>query len=358
MMKKLITVAIGIFVSLFFAEAQAQNISEHFRIDGVMFVSLEHDITGDSFHNQFTIKRGYVNFRSQLSDRVNARITQDVTIDEEGDGLGDIELRLKYAYVEYEIPSYKIFNEPVISGGVTSRPWISFEQDVNDYRAQKSMFLDQNDFLPSADYGIAFETGLGESLDEPGLSSNDSRYGSFAIGVYNGGGYSSIEENNNKLVESRLSVRPAAEKLPGFQVNLFGAIGKGNASYNPDFNIYGAALTYESIRFNTVIQGFQSTDDIRFEGVITPNTPYDFQGWSVFGEFQPIKKIPIFLTGRTEQMVDQDQQRWIVKESVVGLAWVFENRSKIMLDFSHRESRAVFDPVDFSRIELIGEIRF
>lgn len=200
-MKKLTMAVMALVVSMLCSYVSAQNVTDNFRIDGVMFFSFEHDITGDSFHNQFTIKRGYVNFRHKLSDRLNARITQDVTIDREGDGLGDIELRLKYAYVEYDIPDFSFLNEPVVSAGVASRPWISFEQDVNDYRAQKSMFLDQNDFLPSADYGIAFETGLGESLDEPGLSSNDSRYGSFGIGIYNGGGYSSIEENNNKVVE-------------------------------------------------------------------------------------------------------------------------------------------------------------
>lgn len=306
-MKKLTVILVTVFMALLLGSVQAQNITENFRIDGVMFISLEHDITGDSYHNQFTIKRGYVNFRSRLTDRVNARITQDVTIDEEGDGLGDIELRLKYAYVEYEFSTLGIFNEPMISGGVTNRPWVSFEQDVNDYRSQKSMFLDQNDFLPSADYGIYFETGFGESLDEPGLSSNDSRYGSFAIGVYNGGGYSAIERNNNKVVEGRMSLRPAAEFLPGFQVTAFGAFGKGNAVYSPDFNIYGVGLTYESQRFNSVVQGFQSSNDILFDGIVSPNPPYDFQGWSLFGEFQPVKKYPIFLTGRTEQMVDQDQ---------------------------------------------------
>jgi len=356
-MKK-ITIVLAFFVSMLCSYVSAQNVTDNFRIDGVMFLSFEHDFTGDSFHNQFTIKRGYVNFRHTLSDRLNARITQDVTIDKEGDGLGDIELRLKYAYVEYQVSDFSLFNKPALSAGVTNRPWINFEQDVNEYRSQRSMFLDQNDFLPSADYGLAFETGLGESLDEPGLSSNDSRYGSFAVGIYNGGGYSSIEENNNKVVEGRLSLRPFAEFLPGFQLNFFGAIGNGNSPSNPDYNVYGAAFTYESHNFNTVIQGFQSTDDIRFEGVISPNSAYDFQGWSIFGEFQPIKEYPIFLTGRVEQMVDQDQQRWIVKESVAGVAWVFKDRSKIMLDYSHRESRAVFDPVDFSRIELIGEIRF
>lgn len=190
------------------------------------------------------------------------------------------------------------------------------------------------------------------------MSSNDSRYGSFAIGVYNGGGYSAIERNNNKVVEGRLSVRPAAEFLPGFQATAFGAIGKGNSPTNPDFNIYGVALTYESHRFNAVVQGFRSTDDIRFEDILSPNPPYDFQGWSVIGEFQPIKEFPIFFTGRTEQMIDQDQNRWIVQESVAGLAYVFKDRSKIILNYSHRESRAIFDAEDFSRIELIGEIRF
>ncbi|MDZ7807582.1 MAG: hypothetical protein U5K71_10750 [Gracilimonas sp.] len=357
-MKKVTIVVIATLVSLCFNITQAQNVTDNFRIDGVMFLSFEHDITGDSFHNQFTIKRGYVNFRHRLAEGLNARLTQDVTIDREGDGLGDIELRLKYAYVEYDIRNIGFFNEPVISAGVTRRPWISFEQEVNDYRSQRSMFLDQNNFLPSADYGIVFETGLGEPLNDSGLSSNDSRYGSFSIGVYNGGGYSSLEENNNKVIEGRLSLRPAAELLPGFQLTGFGAIGKGNSVSNPDFNIYGAAVSYESLRFNAVAQGFESTDDIRFEGIVSPYPPYDFQGWSVFGELQPVKKIPVFLTGRTEQMVDKDRQRWIVMESVVGLAYVFKDRSKIMLDFSHRESRAVFDPVDFSRIELIGEIRF
>ncbi|MFP8490201.1 hypothetical protein ACKGJO_14035 [Gracilimonas sp. Q87] len=357
-MKKVTIIVITMLVCLCFNFTQAQNVTNNFRIDGVMFLSFEHDITGNSFQNQFTIKRGYVNFRHKLAEGLNARLTQDVTIDREGDGIGDIELRLKYAFVEYDIQSIGLFNEPVLSAGVTRRPWISFEQEINDYRSQKSMFLDQNDFLPSADYGIVFETGFGKSLAEPGLTSNNSSYGSFSVGIYNGGGYSSLEKNNNKVVEGRLSLRPAAAFLPGLQLTAFGAIGKGNSETNPDFNLYGAALTYESLRFNTVVQGFESTDDIRFEDIVSPYPAYDFQGWSVFGEIQPIKKIPVFLTGRTEQMVDKDRRRWIVVESVVGLAYIFQDRSKIMLDFSHRESRAVFDPVDFSRIELIGEIRF
>ncbi|SMO79154.1 hypothetical protein [Gracilimonas mengyeensis] len=357
-MKKLTIVVMAVFTSLLCTAVDAQNISEKFRVDGVMFLSFEHDMTGDSFHNQFTIKRGYVNFRSSLTDKINVRITQDVTIDEEGDGLGDIELRLKYAYVEYDLPSTGLFNEPLISGGVTSRPWISFEQDVNDYRSQKSMFMDQNDILSSADYGLAFETGFGESLDAPGLSSNDSKYGSFAIGVYNGGGYSAIEVNNNKLVEGRLSLRPAHNIVPGFQVNVFGAFGKGNSTSNPEFNLLGSALTYESVRANMVLQGFQSVGDQEANFVNPAQQAYELQGWSIFTEFQPLADLPIHINARTEELTNLDQNRWVVRESVIGIAYVFPNRSKIILDYSHRESRTEFNPTDFSRVEVIGEIRF
>lgn len=215
-----------LFLLLFNVSAFAQQINRNVEIDGQLFLSFEHAMQDDDYENRFSIKRGYVNFRGQLSEQVGVRVTQDVSIDEEGDGAGDIELRLKYAYVKYDVKASGFFSKMSFSGGVVGRPWIGFEQKVNDYRAQKSMFLDQNKFLSSADYGVNFETGLGEQLDMDGLKSNAGKFGSFAIGVYNGGGYSAIEKNNNKLIEARLSLRPLLEAFPGIQTTFFGAYGK------------------------------------------------------------------------------------------------------------------------------------
>ncbi|VAW28895.1 hypothetical protein MNBD_BACTEROID07-356 [hydrothermal vent metagenome] len=52
---------------------------------------------------------------------------QDITIDDEGDDAGNIELRIKYAYVQYKIPDYLIFTGSHLKFGITQRPWIDFK---------------------------------------------------------------------------------------------------------------------------------------------------------------------------------------------------------------------------------------
>ncbi|WP_340104514.1 hypothetical protein [Rhodohalobacter sp. 8-1] len=337
-----------------------QSLSE-IGFSGQFFFSYEHDVYEDGYTNEFTIKRGYITFRKDLSDRFEIRFTQDITIDEQGDGLGDIELRLKYALVKYSMDDIGLFTSPNIEAGVVHRPWTNFEQDVNDYRSQKSMFLDQNDILSSADYGLQFAAALGPELDEDkqrGLESNPGRYGSFAIGLYNGGGYSDLEFNNNKLVEASLSLRPFPDQLPGIQASLLGAYGKGNIPESPDFNLIGSALTYESIRANLVLQGFRGTGDGsgRF---INPRTfeAYDLEGWSTFAELQPFE-FPVKITLRYDELYNRDLNRLSVQQWVAGVAYVFSNRSKILLDVSRRNVNSTFNTEEFTRFEVVTEVRF
>lgn len=310
------------------------------------------------YENEFIIERAYITFRQQLSSKLDVRFTQDVSIDESGDGAGDIELRLKYAYARYKLPSYAIFREPGISFGVVDRPWINFEQDVNDYRSQKSMFLDQNDFISSADYGLTFKTSLGPELDAP-LTSNPGRYGSLAIGVYNGGGYSSLEQNKNKLVEGRLSLRPMPDLLPGFQTSFLGVLGRGNIPESPDFRLAGMSLSHESPRLNIFVQGFRSTGDGDGQFLL----PSSFEaarltGWSAFTELRLLRNIPINITLRADEIYDRDLNRRVISERVAGLGYVFSNGSKIMVDISTREADRFDVQADLTRYEILAEIRF
>jgi len=328
---------------------------------GQFFFSYERNIFEDGFTNEFTIKRGYITFRKDLSDRVEIRFTQDVTIDGQGDGMGDIELRLKYALVEYSFPDYGIFTSPTVEGGVVHRPWLSFEQGVNDYRAQRSMFLDQNDILASADYGFQFAAALGPELDEDkqrGLASTPGRYGGIAIGLYNGGGYSALEFNNNKLVETAVSLRPFPDQLPGFQTSLVGTAGKGNIPESPDFYMLGSALTYESVRAKLMLEGFRGTGDSA--GSFTdPDTfeAYKLEGWSAFSEIQPFD-FPVNITLRYDELYNRDLDRLSVQQWVAGLAYVFSNRSKIIVDMSRRDVNSVSDTEAFTRFEVVTEVRF
>ena len=328
---------------------------------GQFFFSYERDMFDDGYTNEFTIKRGYITFRKSLSDRFEIRFTQDVTIDEQGDGIGDIELRLKYALVEYTMDDLGIFTSPAVEAGVVHRPWLNFEQGVNDYRAQRTMFLDQNDILSSADYGFQFSAALGPELDEEkqrGLASTPGRYGSFAIGLYNGGGYSALEFNNNKLVETALSLRLLPDHLPGFQTSFVGAVGKGNIPESPDFYMLGSALTYESRRAKLMLEGFRGTGDSA-GSYTNPLTfeAYNLQGWSAFSELQPFE-FPINITLRYDELYNRDLDRLSVQQWVAGLAYVFSNRSKIIVDMSRRDANTVFDTEAFTRFEIVTEVRF
>ncbi|MEX2456453.1 MAG: hypothetical protein WD381_04025, partial [Balneolaceae bacterium] len=344
-----------IFLSFFTAQTvKGQTSLSDVGFSGVFFFSFENTTFENETQNEFALKRGYITFRRNLTDDIQVRFTQDVSIDRQGDGEGDIELRLKYALVNYSMGDAGIFKNSNIEFGVVNRPWINFEQDVNDFRSQRSMFLDQNGFLSSADYGITFETGFGSNLEgesSSGLKSNPAKYGSFSVGIYNGGGYSSLEKNNNKLLESRLSLRPLADLLPGFQASVFGVLGKGNIPESPDFNLLGNALSYEAQKFNMVVQGFLGEGD--GSGQFVENLEaYNLEGWSMFFDIRPFK-FPLSLNIRHDELYNADLNHFINRQSILGLAYIFENKSKLIVDVSSTDFHENMNEPDFYQIEFI-----
>ena len=117
-------------------------------IDMQWFLSyLDGEESGNTF-NEFTLKRGYVNIKKKIDDKFSGRITTDLTVDEEGDGEGDVEIRLKYLYLKYQLPSFGIIHKPYFEFGLVHRPWLDFEEHINFYRVQGTMFLERNHILP------------------------------------------------------------------------------------------------------------------------------------------------------------------------------------------------------------------
>lgn len=363
-LKTIFKTSISLFLTLLIltpVSVIAQNTLEDVGFSGQFFFSFEHDIFEDEVQSEFALKRGYITFRRVISENVQVRFTQDVSIDRQGDGIGDIELRLKYALVNYAIGDLGLLTNSNVEFGVVNRPWINFEQDVNDFRSQKSMFLDQNNILSSADYGVTFESGLGENLDaesQSGLKSNPGRYGSFSIGIYNGGGYSSLENNNNKVVESRLSIRLLHDALPGFQSSLIGLLGKGNIPESPDFRLGGLAFSYESETCNIVAQGFRGVGDGDGRFLDPQNlNAVSLRGWSAFFDIRPFV-FPLSISFRFDELYNSDQNRYINRQLIAGLAYIFSNRSKLIFDISNREFHESMNTPDFTRIELVAEVRF
>lgn len=353
---------IGVFTLFLFLPItiSAQSTINDLGFSGQFFFSYQKTFENVDVDNEFLLKRGYITFRRDISDRVKIRFTQDVSVDKDGDGEGNIELRIKYALVNIAMNDMRLIKNSSIDLGVVGRPWINFEQDINDFRSQSSMFLDDNNILSSADYGVTYSGQLGEDLPESaqsGIRSEPGRYGSFSIGIYNGGGYSAIERNNNKLIEGRLSLRPMAELLPGFQTSLIGSIGKGNIPESPDFSMGALALSYETQKWIGVLQGFTGNSDAAGDFVNQNFEPIDLNGWSAFSEFKPFD-VPISVTLRYDQLNNRELSEWHTRKFVTGLAYVFSNRSKIILDYD----RSWYNEIDGSRavdtLEIITEIRF
>ncbi|MGC9363257.1 MAG: hypothetical protein ACP5FZ_01670 [Fidelibacterota bacterium] len=229
---------------------------------GQWFLAWQSCTEPDSTFNQFALKQGYVTFQKIFNSRFSARITQDIAVDHEGDGMGNIEIRLKYGYLRYSFEKLLFLTRPFIEAGLVHRPWIDFEQKINRYRVQGPMYLERRSLLRSADYGVTFSALIGDILVDDSRQFISPHYpgkfGSLAVGIYNGGGYDMIENNNNKLIEGRLSLRPVPKRLPGFQCHYIGAYGKGNTTAAPDFSLNAFSLTIEQhniVLVSTLISG-------------------------------------------------------------------------------------------------------
>ena len=63
---------------------------KNLKIGGQWFISYENGKFRGGDINRFILNRGYLSVEKQLGDKLLARITPDVSVDEEGDGRGDI----------------------------------------------------------------------------------------------------------------------------------------------------------------------------------------------------------------------------------------------------------------------------
>lgn len=203
----------------------------------------------DQSYNQFLITRGYINIKKQLTPWLGFRITPDA----HQDSTGDFKLRLKYLYAELRPPDFGLLTQMQSEIGMGHMPWLDFEEHVNPYRCQGTMFIERAGTFNSADLGISIRGNLFGQLSQAYQKSVSKyyagRYGSWHVGVYNGAGYHASEENDNKVPEWRLSLRPLPDVVPGLQVHYFGLYGKGNqenVNGFPDYRVNLGMLSYQN----------------------------------------------------------------------------------------------------------------
>ncbi len=255
---------------------------------GNWYLIYKNDLSNNE--NNFALKRGYVTLKSQLSKNISVRYTQDITLDKEGSDAGNIEIRMKYLYMKLKPFRKGILKNSFTEFGLVHRPFVDFEQKINAYRSQGKMFIEKVGIVNTADFGILYGGFIGgklnNTLQKKAGKHHPGKYGSYAIGVYNGGGYHAIEENNNKTIEGRLTVRPLPNKLTGLQFSYGGVYGNGNNDSNNKFVMSLFAMTYESRFYIFTSQYYFGIGDYSGKYLDINNTSAKNEGYSVFGEFK------------------------------------------------------------------------
>ncbi|MCK5536473.1 MAG: hypothetical protein KAI79_06580 [Bacteroidales bacterium] len=346
-----------LLLSPFISKAQeSKSIIEKSAISGQWFINYNWNNTDD--FGKFQLKRGYFTFKTELNESLSVRYTQDITLDTEGDDEGNIEIRMKYLYLKWAAKDLGFLTKNKFEFGMVHRPWLSFDEGINNYRIQSKLFAESSKLIASADLGISFMANLGPSLDKDVIKKIGEkfpgRYGSIAFGVYNGGGYHAIELNDNKTVEGRLTLRPFAELIPGLQVSYTFAYGKANLVENTtpvEFNL--VMLSYKSAYYIGSVQYSFGKGNI--SGSFTnpiDGSAYSSEGISAFSEFKiPNSKIALF--GRYDYFDSFQSPTVNTYKYFGGIAYRFL-KSKLVLGFNEQHSESGVK----STAELALEIKF
>ena len=297
-MQKITTFLICICLSAFmllgtqasYAEAQQElppglqglKALEGLKIGGLMFLEYKAGKDGAQYYNRFAITRGYINIKKTITPWLKARITPDIHRDS---STGDVIMRIKYLYARIYTPDMGFLTNNFIEVGQIHIPWLDFKEHVNGYRCQGEMLQERNHVFNSADQGIAWFGYFGGKISKEYRETVDKhyagRYGSFTVGIYNGAGYHADEENHNKAVEGRVTIRPLPDMLPGLQLSYFGIYGKGNIADNPpDWRVNTGYISYETHLYTFTFT--YANDKGRQDG----SDDYNKQGISVFGKLR------------------------------------------------------------------------
>ncbi len=334
MKNQIIIVILAIFLSNFLFGTDIQTINSKTDISGQWFLAYNNS----SDINQFALKRGYFTIKTKMNDVFSVRYTQDITLDKEGSDAGNVEIRLKYLYLKMNLHNIEFLKDSYLEVGLVHRPWFEFEQNVNNYRVQGKMFLERFSIINSADFGLFYTGLLGGEIDEhyqkTVTNKNPGKYGSFSLGIHNGGGYHAIEQNNNKTLEGRFTARPFHSWYPGLQLTYAFTYGKANTESNStDFNMNLVYLSSETVLGTFTGQYFIGNGD--FGGkYVEDDTSISSAGYSLFGELNiPNTNLSIFGRFDEFELDNSDQQNIYIG----GISYKFL-KSKILFDFDYHKT--------------------
>ena len=296
-----------------------------------------------SSYNEFRVTRGYLTVQKEFLPWFHSRVTIDTHQDDEG----DYKTRLKYIYAELRPNDAGPFTDMKSEFGLGHIPWLDFEEHVNPFRCQGTMAIERAGVFNSADTGVSLRGNFGGKLEDAkaktGNHHYDGRYGSWHLGVYNGSGYHAAEENENKPLEYRVTLRPLPDVIPGLQLSYFGIYGEGNDDNNaaedwPDYRVNLGMLSFENPWVILTGQYFTTEGNAKGTWVDATGEALTTEAYSFFANLKlpvPEKKLSLF--ARYDHF-DQDADGKIGNDAeyqmfIGGVAYDIYHGNLLMLAF-------------------------
>jgi hypothetical protein len=235
------------------------------RVGILAYLQYDAELENRDGFNNFDVTRTYLNVNAQVSKNVRFRFTPDIRRVTDGSLAGSLVVRVKYAFAQFD----NITPRAWVRLGAHQTPWLDFEESINRYRVQGTMFSEREGLIPgSSDFGASYFTQL------PG------GYGEVHGGVYNGEGYAQPEANKYKSAQVRLTVRPLpnAGIAKGLRVSGF-----YNAGWYAADRPRHLAIVMGSFEHPNIVATVEMLDATE-RPAPTPPRDIDRRGWSAFVE--------------------------------------------------------------------------
>ena len=236
------------------------------RVGMLSYVQYAAEVENREGLNAFDVTRAYLNINAQVASRVRFRFTPDIRRVTDGSLAGSLTVRVKYAFAQLDTlgrpGSWARF-------GLHQTPWLDFEESINRYRVQGTMFSEREGLIPgSGDFGASYFTPLPGGLGEA------------HAGIFNGEGFTQAEANKFKSVQGRFTLRPFASRGAAHGLRITGFYNAGWYAADRPRRLGIVMGSFEHRRLVATLQRLAATD---IPSAVTPSD-IDRSGWSAFIE--------------------------------------------------------------------------
>jgi hypothetical protein len=320
-MKRLAVLLLFIAVPLFAEDTPT------FRVGAMIFADYtwtqspqRRDANGELFHpSAFTVQRAYINAAGTVNKYLSWRITPDIARETGTTSSlsGSQEYRLKFAWAQLNLDEWATPGSWVRFGVVTT-PFIDYAEQIYRYRFQGAIFVDREGFQSAADAGVTARYNFRGD------------YGDVMAGIYNGETYARSEQNDQKSLQVRVSVRPLPKHplLKGWRVTGF--VNDDHYVSNAPRRRLVAQTTFEHPHvvagadlLRAADQASRSTPEIDANGYSLWVTPRFVRGWEALFRYDRLRRSP----GLTQRRDIEGVAYWLPVPKGVGAALMLDRDS-------------------------------